>query len=55
MLTISQKKRREGKIKITVMQHMADNYIWTLNMRLKELKEEQETKRTTQKKLRIER
>jgi hypothetical protein len=41
MLNISLQKRREDKIEIAKMEHMAENYIKTLNMRMKELKEEQ--------------
>jgi hypothetical protein len=48
MLKVSQQKWRDGKIEIAKMQQMAENYIKTLDMRLIELKEEQTTKRNTQ-------
>jgi hypothetical protein len=54
MLKLSQKKRREDKIEIAKMEQMAESYIKTLDMRMKELKEEQTTKRNAQRNLRIE-
>jgi hypothetical protein len=54
MLKFFQKKRREDKIEIAKMEQMAESYIKTLDMRMKELKEEQTTKRNAQRNLRIE-
>lgn len=55
MLKISKHKRGEDKIEIALLKKIRVDYIKALDMRMVELKEEQQTKRKAQRDLRIER
>jgi hypothetical protein len=55
MLSMSQHKRGEDRIEIHLLKKMRVDYIKALDMRMVELKEEQQTKRKAQRDLRIER
>ena len=52
---MSQHKRGEDRIEIHLLKKMRVDYIKALDMRMVELKEEQQTKRKAQRDLRIER